>query len=110
MFLPTSSPDLSPALVAFSKLKAFLRRVEARTPEALQEALGQALVTIPVHDALGCLSIVAHAQTPVRLPKRENLVGKKGTQLDLILIIVEQDQMLSARAQCDLSTGKRVRN
>lgn len=38
---------------AFSKLKAFLRRVGARTPEALQEAIGQALLTITVQDAHG---------------------------------------------------------
>ena len=82
----------------------------ARTPEALQEAPGQALVSITVHDALGWLAIVATTQTPIRLAKRENLVGKKRSQPDLILIIVEQDQMLSGRAQCDLSTGKRVRN
>ena len=53
LFLPSYSPDLSPIEEAFSKLKAFLRRVGARTPEALQEALGQALLTITAHDALG---------------------------------------------------------
>ncbi len=53
LFLPPYSPDLSPIEEAFSKLKAFLRRVEARTPENLQEALGQALLTITAHDALG---------------------------------------------------------
>jgi transposase len=53
LFLPSYSPDLSPIEEAFSKLKAFLRRVGARTPEALQEALGQALLTIIAHDALG---------------------------------------------------------
>jgi transposase len=53
LFLPSYSPDLSPIEEAFSKLKAFLRRVGARTSEALQEALGQALLTITAHDALG---------------------------------------------------------
>jgi transposase len=53
LFLPSYSPDLSPIEEAFSKLKAFLRRVEARTPERLQEAIGQALLTITPHDALG---------------------------------------------------------
>src|SRR6266567_3051859 len=41
LFLPSYSPDFSPIEEAFSKLKAFLRLVGARTPEALQEALGQ---------------------------------------------------------------------
>jgi transposase len=51
--LPSYSPDLSPIEEAFSKLKAFLRRVGARTAEALQEALGQALLTITSQDAKG---------------------------------------------------------
>jgi transposase len=51
LFLPAYSPDLSPIEEAFSKLKAFLRRVGARTPEALQEAIGQAFLTITMQDA-----------------------------------------------------------
>ncbi len=53
LFLPSYSPDLSPIEEAFSKLKAFLRRAGARTPEMLQEAIGQALLTITVQDAHG---------------------------------------------------------
>ncbi len=53
LFLPSYSPDLSPIEEAFSKLKAFLRRVGARTPEILQEAIGQALLTITEQDAHG---------------------------------------------------------
>ena len=52
-FLPAYSPDYSPIEETFSKLKAFVRRVGARTHEALQEALGQALETVSVLDALG---------------------------------------------------------
>ena len=39
-FLPPYSPDLNPIEMAFSKLKAHLRRIGARTFEALFEALG----------------------------------------------------------------------
>ena len=53
LFLPSYSPDLSPIEEAFSKLKTFLRRVGARTPETLQEAIGQGLLTITPHGALG---------------------------------------------------------
>lgn len=53
LFLPSYSPDLSPIEEAFSKLKASLRRVGARTPEALQEAIAQALLTITAQDARG---------------------------------------------------------
>jgi transposase len=52
-FLPAYSPDYSPIEETFSKLKAFLRRVGARTHEALQEALGQALETVTTADARG---------------------------------------------------------
>ncbi len=53
LFLPSYSPDLSPIEEAFSKLKAFLRRVGARTHEALQEALIEGLATITTQDAQG---------------------------------------------------------
>ena len=53
LFLPAYSPDFSPIEEAFSKLKAFLRKVGARTREALEEALLQALTTISTQDAQG---------------------------------------------------------
>ncbi len=40
MFLPQYSPDLNPIEMAFSKLKAHLRRYAARTFEDLWAALG----------------------------------------------------------------------
>ena len=53
LFLPAYSPDYSPIEETFSKLKTFLRRIGARTHEALQEAIGQALETVTAADALG---------------------------------------------------------
>jgi len=53
LFLPSYSPDLSPIEEAFSKLKAILRRVGARTREALQEVIIQALPSMTSQDALG---------------------------------------------------------
>lgn len=53
LFLPSYSPDLSPIEPAFSKLKTCLRRIDARTQEALQEAIAQALETITAQDARG---------------------------------------------------------
>jgi hypothetical protein len=53
LFLPAYSPDFSPIEEAFSKVKTFLRRQGARTREALQEALAQALDLITEADALG---------------------------------------------------------
>jgi transposase len=53
LFLPAYSPDLSPIEETFSKIKAFLRRVGARTREALEEAICQALLTVTTQDAQG---------------------------------------------------------
>lgn len=53
LFLPTYSPDFSPIEEAFSKLKAVLRSIGARTREALQDALEYACTTITASDAAG---------------------------------------------------------
>jgi transposase len=53
LFLPAYSPDLTPIEEAFSKLKTWLRRLGARTREALEEAIAQALTQITVQDAHG---------------------------------------------------------
>jgi transposase len=53
VFLPSYSPDFSPIEEAFSKLKALLRRVGARTKETLIEAIGRALDTITFEDTRG---------------------------------------------------------
>jgi transposase len=53
LFLPSYSPDLSPIEEAFSKLKTALCRAGARTREALEEAIAQALLTITAQDAQG---------------------------------------------------------
>jgi transposase len=53
LFLPSYSPDLSPIEEAFSKLKSALRRAAARTREALEEAICQALILITAQDARG---------------------------------------------------------
>ncbi len=53
LFLPSYSPDFSPIEEAFSKLKALLRRAQARTKEALVGAIGRALDAITPEDARG---------------------------------------------------------
>lgn len=53
LFLPGYSPDFAPIEEAFSKLKTALRRAGARTREALEEAIVQALLTITSQDASG---------------------------------------------------------
>jgi transposase len=52
LFLPPYSPDLNPIEKMWSKVKAFLRSVEARTQAALIEAIGLALQTVTAQDAI----------------------------------------------------------
>lgn len=51
-FLPAYSPDLNPIEKMWSKVKAALRSAEARTPEELLEAIGQALRSVTPQDAM----------------------------------------------------------
>ncbi len=52
-FLPSYSPDLNPIEEAFSKIKNILRKVGARTHEALIEAMAEALCAVTPADAAG---------------------------------------------------------
>ena len=51
LFLPPYSPDFTPIEQAFSKLKAILRGLGARTREALEQAAGVAVDAITHEDA-----------------------------------------------------------
>lgn len=53
LFLPPYSPDFSPIEEAFSKIKALLRKAQARTREALLGAIGRALESVSAKDARG---------------------------------------------------------
>jgi len=53
-YLPPYSPDLSPIEPIWAKVKAELRRLAARTADALHQALGPALEAVTPQDAAGC--------------------------------------------------------
>jgi transposase len=53
LYLPPYSPDFNPIEEAFSKIKGVLRKMEARTREALVEAIGIAISAVSAHDARG---------------------------------------------------------
>ena len=54
LYLPPYSPDLNLIVEkAFSKMKGILRKAEARSKEALIEAMGRALDTITSRDTRG---------------------------------------------------------
>ena len=53
LYLPSYSPDLNPIEQALSKIKHLLRKIGARTKEALIEAMGRALAAVSAEDVRG---------------------------------------------------------
>ncbi len=51
LYLPPYSPDFNPIEKAWSKLKQLLRAAKARTAEALDQAITEALKTITAENA-----------------------------------------------------------
>jgi transposase len=61
LLLPPYSPDFTPIEQAFSKSKAILRGLGARTKEALQEAVRLAIEAITRHDAAAWFAHAGYA-------------------------------------------------
>jgi transposase len=61
LFLPPYSPDFTPVEQAFSKIKAILRRLGARTREVLQEAVRLALEAITRDDVVAWFTHAGYA-------------------------------------------------
>jgi len=59
-WLPRYSPDYTPIELAFSKLKAMLRSALARTQDALDAAITEALEAITPTDAYGWFKHCGH--------------------------------------------------
>ncbi len=53
IYLPPYSPDLNPIEKCWSKIKTYLRAAKARTREALEQALKEALLLVTERDAQG---------------------------------------------------------
>jgi transposase len=53
LYLPPYSPDFNPIEEAFAKIKGLLRKAEARSREALLEAMGKAISALGAEDARG---------------------------------------------------------
>jgi transposase len=56
LFLPSYSPELNPIEEAFSKIKNIVRKAGARTREALDEVMGEALSAVTLEDVAGWFS------------------------------------------------------
>jgi transposase len=64
-YLPPYSPDFNPIEKVWSKVKASLRRAQARTPEALEGAIGRALQEVTAQDCRHCFEACGYHATPV---------------------------------------------
>jgi transposase len=53
LYLPPYSTELNPIEEAFSKIKGLMRKAEARSREALLEALGAAISALSAQEARG---------------------------------------------------------
>ena len=53
VYLPPYSPDFNPIEMMWSKIKAYLRKIKARTKELLEDAIVEALDCITTADILG---------------------------------------------------------
>jgi transposase len=53
LYLPPYSPDFNPIEEAFAKIKSLMRKAEARSREALLEAMGTAISALSAQDARG---------------------------------------------------------
>jgi transposase len=62
-FLPPYSPDLNPIEKMWSKVKAYLRKVKARTKEALWQSIGSALKTVSASDAVNWFKSCGYTQS-----------------------------------------------
>jgi transposase len=58
LYLPPYSPDFNPIENAFAKIKAHVRKTAARTVEALEGAVANALATFKPDE---CVNFFAHA-------------------------------------------------
>ena len=82
LFLPPYSPDFSPIEEAFSKLKALLRKAQARARGALVEAIGRAISAVTPDRRCGGLL------RPLRLPTRRSTFMR--TAVDPARVVVER--------------------
>ena len=68
LYLPPSSADFSPIEECWSKVKTLLRTKAARTLEALEQALAEALAAITSQDAHGWFAHAGYCVVSNRIP------------------------------------------
>ena len=68
LYLPPYSPDFNPIEKAWSKFKQFLRSAKARTTDALDQAITEALKTISAENASAWFTHCSYRSTAILEP------------------------------------------
>jgi transposase len=68
LYLPPYSPDLNPIEKAWSKFRQFLRAAKARSKEALDQAISDALKTITAQNAAAWFRFCGYQGTAIVEP------------------------------------------
>jgi len=68
LYLPPYSPDLNPIEKAWSKFKQFLRSIKARTADALDQAVTEAIKTITADNAAAWFKHCGYMGTAILEP------------------------------------------
>ena len=61
LYLPPYSPDLNPIEMMWSKIKAYLRMVKARTVDTLLSAIPLAFNSVLISDIQGCFAAAGYS-------------------------------------------------
>jgi transposase len=61
--LPPYSPDYNPIVKMWSKIKAHLRKAKARTPDALCQAVGEAMAAVSSQDIVNWFASCGYSLT-----------------------------------------------
>jgi transposase len=109
LYLPSYSPDLNPIEEALSKIKHLLRKIAARTKEALVEAIGRALTAVSAEDVRGFF--VHCAATALRRSNYERRCKEFGTMQATPTLAVTCTPLAGQRTtRCDaLGSGTKRR-
>ncbi|MDF7800964.1 transposase [Pontiellaceae bacterium B1224] len=81
LFLPPYSPHFNPIKKMWSKIKSILRKLEARSPKELSEAITKAFKSVTSDDATGwfisCYITASETRTALAYPSAKARMGHK---------------------------------
>lgn len=111
VFLPSYSPDLNPIEEAISKIKNIVRKAAARTREALNEAISEALSAVTLGDVAGWFSHCGYQPHGINTHERRchtSLREPEGELMRCLRAPIRCSNPLRLSSESVLSDGRRV--